>query len=239
MSLKSIALCGVGRMGQIRADCISQNGLFSIKFIVDPISLELRDEMAKKFGAKSASYLKEVIDEVDAVILCTPTKFHAEDITLALQHKKPVFAEKPLAFTKRQTYDVYQLAQQLNVPIFTAYNRRAAKPFKQLKKAVRSEDIHRISFVFRDNPMLSAEFMKTLGDIYEDLSCHEVDLALWYIGMKPTSVFAKGMASFNELGVVDCAAAIFGFPGSKTMICDWSRKSNNGYDERVEVFLKV
>lgn len=148
-----------------------------------------------------------------------------------------MFSEKPLALTKKETKDLYEAAKSNQVPVFAAYNRRAASPFKALKN-VNPEDIHRISFVFRDNPMPPLELLKNLGDIYEDVSCHNLDLALWYLKEKPIKVFAKSFASFNDQGVVDCAAAVLEFSNQRAVICDWSRKSTTNYDERIEIFSK-
>jgi myo-inositol 2-dehydrogenase/D-chiro-inositol 1-dehydrogenase len=235
---RTLAICGVGRMGQIRADCIEHCPGFKITYVVDPIGIQLRDSIAAKHGAGVAAKLSEVIHKVDAVVLCTPTIFHAEDVMLCIENNKPVFAEKPLAFTKKETFDLYEAANNKKVPVFTAYNRRAAIPFYSIKKQCSPEEIHRISFVFRDNPMPPVELLKTLGDIYEDVSCHNLDLALWYLQEKPIRVFAKSFASFNEHSVVDCAAAILEFSNQRAVICDWSRKSTTNYDERVEIFAK-
>jgi len=55
---------------------------------------------------------------------------------------------------------------------------------------------------------------------------------------KPVRVFAKSSATFNDQGVIDCAAAILEFSNHRAVVCDWSRKSTTLYDERVEIFAK-
>lgn len=236
---RTLALCGVGRMGQIRADCIEQcSEHFKITHVIDPISFQLRDAIAAKHKAKVANYLHEVIDQVEGVILCTPTIFHGPDVKLCIEKGKPVFSEKPLAFTKKEIFDCYEAASKAKVPVFAAYNRRSAPSFRKMKSESKPQDIHRISFVFRDNPMPPVELLKTLGDIYEDVSCHNLDLALWFLQEKPVRVYAKSSATFNDQGVIDCAAAILEFTNNRAVLCDWSRKSTTLYDERVEIFSK-
>ncbi len=93
-----IALAGAGAFGEKHLDGLK---LIDGVEIVSIISrrLEQAEEVAKKYGAKHFSTeLDDALarDDVDAVILCTPTQMHAEQAIACMNAGKHVQVEIPL-----------------------------------------------------------------------------------------------------------------------------------------------
>ncbi len=93
-----VALVGAGAFGAKHLDAIGAIDEVHVATIVDPVT-ELADELAATAGvAHTGSDLTDVLarDDIDAVILATPTPLHAEQAIACLEAGKHVEVEIPL-----------------------------------------------------------------------------------------------------------------------------------------------
>jgi 2-hydroxy-4-carboxymuconate semialdehyde hemiacetal dehydrogenase len=107
-----IALAGAGAFGIKHLDALAAIDGVTVTSIVSRRQ-EQAEEVARKYGAGQATTdLSEVLvrDDVDAVILCTPTQLHAEQAIAAMRAGKHVQVEIPLAdcWADAQAVDVVQ-----------------------------------------------------------------------------------------------------------------------------------
>src|SRR5665213_3984199 len=94
-----VALAGAGAFGIKHLDGLLNIDDVEITSIVSR-RLEQAEEVAAKYGALHASTdLNETLarDDVDVVILCTPTQMHAEQAIAAMRAGKHVQVEIPLS----------------------------------------------------------------------------------------------------------------------------------------------
>jgi len=125
MTIK-VALAGAGAFGIKHLD--------AIKLIdgVEVVSLVSRDlgktkEVADKYGiAHVTTDLADslAIQEVDAVILCTPTQMHAAQAVACLKAGKHVQVEIPLADSLRDAYRVVQMQENTGLVAMCGHTRR-------------------------------------------------------------------------------------------------------------------
>ncbi len=125
MTIK-VALAGAGAFGIKHLD--------AIKLIdgVECISLVSRDlaktqEVADKYGIPHVSTdLADslAIQEVDAVILCTPTQMHASQAVACMKAGKHVQVEIPLADSLRDAYRVVQMQENTGLVAMCGHTRR-------------------------------------------------------------------------------------------------------------------
>lgn len=97
------------RFGMIGAGSISNNHLSALRerddarlVAVADVNGEQAAAQAEKYGAeRSCTDYRELVaaDEVDAVIIGIPTRFHADAAIVAAEHGKHVLCEKPMART--------------------------------------------------------------------------------------------------------------------------------------------
>lgn len=91
-----VAVVGLGWMGRDHARILAAHPGVELIYVVDRRA-DLAQEMAALVTALPATDLADVIDDVDAVSVCTPDAAHEEVALLALRHHRRVFVEKPLA----------------------------------------------------------------------------------------------------------------------------------------------
>lgn len=60
---------------------------------------------------------------VHAVVVATPTFAHEYIVKSALNAKKSVFCEKPLAQERNVCIELYKLSKKVGKPLLTAFNR--------------------------------------------------------------------------------------------------------------------
>ena len=96
-----IALAGAGAFGEKHLDGLKNIDGVEIASVISRRA-EQAAEVAKKYGAPhSGTELSEALerDDVDAVILCTPTQMHAEQAIACMEAGKHVQVEIPLSDT--------------------------------------------------------------------------------------------------------------------------------------------
>ncbi len=93
-----IALAGAGAFGLKHLDALARIEGVEVAAVVSR-RLEQAQEVAERYGAPvAATELEEALgDDVDAVILCTPTQLHAAQALACLRAGKHVQVEIPLA----------------------------------------------------------------------------------------------------------------------------------------------
>lgn len=96
-----VALVGAGVIGELHADVIGTSAEFQLAAVVDSggeAGARLADRHASlgRPRPRTASRLEDVLDDVSAVVICTPSGAHAELATLAMTHGRHTMIEKPI-----------------------------------------------------------------------------------------------------------------------------------------------
>ena len=84
---------------------------------------------------------EEFLSHVDAVYIASPNETHYEYAKKALEAGKHVLSEKPLAFTKAESQELYGIAQKNNVVLMEAIKAAYCPGFQQLINAAKSGKI--------------------------------------------------------------------------------------------------
>jgi myo-inositol 2-dehydrogenase/D-chiro-inositol 1-dehydrogenase len=79
--------------------------------------------------------------EVDAVWICSPSSFHAEQIKACAANGKHVFCEKPLATDLSETVEAINACNEAGVKLMTGLQRRFDSNFKRVKDAVVNKEV--------------------------------------------------------------------------------------------------
>ena len=80
-------------------------------------------------------------NEIDAVLIATPTGFHEGIIMGALKGGKAVFCEKPVSESEEGTARCYEFAEKVGKPLFCAFNRRFDPSFSSVQRQVRNGNV--------------------------------------------------------------------------------------------------
>jgi 2-hydroxy-4-carboxymuconate semialdehyde hemiacetal dehydrogenase len=121
-----IAVAGAGAFGIKHLDGLANIDGVEVTSIVSR-RLDQAQEVAAKYGAGHATTdLDETLarDDVDAVILCTPTQLHAEQSIAALRAGKHVQVEIPLADSLADAEAVSKVQQETGLVAMVGHTRR-------------------------------------------------------------------------------------------------------------------
>ena len=86
-------------------------------------------------------------DEINAVYIATPPESHADYAVMSIKAGKPVYIEKPMALNYEECVKINEASARLNVPVFTAYYRRALPGFLMIKELIEIGSIGIVRFV--------------------------------------------------------------------------------------------
>lgn len=187
---------------------------------VQDLNIERAQEVADKFGiAYAFGNYHELFENVDAVTICTPNKFHAEIAICALEAGVHVLCEKPMAITAKECEAMIAAAEKTTTQLSIAYHFRHTEEARVAKQAILNNEIGdplvtRVQALRRRKvPGWGVFTNKDLqgGGSLIDWGCHFLDLAIWLLGdPKPIEVMgttynrvSKTPNQLNEWGTID------------------------------------
>jgi len=188
MNQIKVAVLGYGHLGKWhcqKVDSCSESELFAI---VEPF--ESGQEAAAKNhpNAKIVSHIEEVINDIDAGIIVTPTSTHFELTRYLLDRNKHVFCEKPLCSNMEEVSELLPLLKKDKV-FQVGHSERCHKAWEEL-----SPYFEKIKgpFTLDLNRVAAFKGRATDVDVVQDLMIHDLDLVLFLFGKKPKSVQSFG-----------------------------------------------
>ena len=213
------AVVGCGHIGKRHAEMISRNSdceLVALIDVKDKSQLGI-DHYTVPFYDDFKSYL-ETNPDVDVVNIASPNGFHAAQALMALEAKKHVVLEKPMALTKADAEKVIFKALQVHKQVFAVMQNRYSPPSIWLKELLESGKLGKTFLVQincfwnRDERYYKKDSWhgkKDLdgGTLFTQFS-HFIDLMYWYFG-DITNIQAKfkdfnhqQLTEFEDTGVV-------------------------------------
>ncbi len=102
-----------------------------------------REATATAAGAAFLRTFEDVVrdPDVEAVILCTPHEFHAEQAISAAERGKHVFCEKPLCLTLADAERVVQACERAGVVLGIGHERRFEPPIVDLMSRITTGEL--------------------------------------------------------------------------------------------------
>jgi predicted dehydrogenase len=210
-----IAVIGVGGWGKNHVRVLHNIGVLEA---VCDLSADRAKEIAKKYDTKFYSSVKDLFSnerELNACLVCTPTKSHLSVVREAIQNGCHVFVEKPLSFSTKECEEMTDLSKKGKVILTCGYVERFNPAVQDLKKIIQKQtygDLLMMEF-HRENRM--PLHIKDVGVIY-DTSVHDIDTAMFLFGKGAKMVFARAGKKFHLFE--DFATIMLGFEDQKVAI---------------------
>jgi len=188
------AVIGCGHIGKRHAEMIARNPETNLVALVD-----VKEKSAlglDKFGDtaffSSIDELLATNPDVDVINIATPNGFHAEHALKALDARKHVVIEKPMALKKSDAEKVIYKALNVHRHVFAVMQNRYSPPSEWIKEMIDSDRLGRIYMVQlncywnRDDRYYKADSWhgkKTLdgGTLFTQFS-HFIDIMYWLFG---------------------------------------------------------
>lgn len=236
------AVLGAGRIGQVHATAIASVPGATLVAVAEPFA-EAAKAMQDAHGCDIRN-IDEIAasDDVDAVVICTPTDTHADLIEQFAKAGKAVFCEKPIDLSLARVRDCLKVVEAENATLMVGFNRRFDPDFMAVKSAIDAGqvgDVEMVTVISRDPGAPPADYIKRSGGIFRDMTIHDFDVARWLLGEEVDSVVATGAVltdpEIGKLGDFDSVNVILQTASGKQAIITNSRRAAYGYDQRIEV----
>jgi predicted dehydrogenase len=220
-----VAVVGLGWWGQKVLDEIASSERIRAVLGVDPEASGRERAVAR--GLAATADLRDALADpgIEAVVLCSPHRFHSEQIVAAARAGKHVFCEKPFCTTSAEAGAALAAVEAAGVQLGVGHERRFEPAVMELQERCRSGDLG-VPLVFEgnfsqdkflslppDNWRLSA-VQAPVGPL-SATGIHLVDLAISVLGA-PTEVWARLATRATSFGNGDTLSVMLGFESGAT-----------------------
>ncbi|MGD9960630.1 Gfo/Idh/MocA family protein [Nocardioides sp.] len=236
-----IGLAGAGRIGAFHAATLAELSAVDQIVVTDAMP-GTAARLAAEQGYVEAADVDELLAQVDAFVITTPTNSHATLLRQAVAAGVPTFCEKPLASTVEETSELVALVEASGVAVHVGFQRRFDAGYRRARAAVQSGElgfVHTIRANTHDQAPPPAAYLPTSGGLFRDCSVHDFDIIRFVTGREVVSVFGtganKGASFFTEAGDVDTAAAVLTLDDDTLAVVTATRYGGGGHDVRMDV----
>jgi len=223
----NVAVVGLGWWGGKVVRDLADSEHVNVVVGVD-VAADARAEVAPWVTRSYDEYDAALTDaEVDAVILCTPHKFHTEQILAAARHGKHVFCEKPLSASGDDAQRAVDAMSAAGLQLGIGHERRFEPAIRELRRAIDDGELG-TPLVFEGN-FSQDKFLDLSADNWRlsaveapvgPLSAtgiHLVDLAIGVFG-RPTQVWARLSTQATTFANGDTLAITLAFEKGQTAL---------------------
>jgi predicted dehydrogenase len=214
VSVVRVAVVGAGYWGVNLVRTFARLKGAELHAICDP------DERARSRAtplapkARLVASFDEVLADrhVEAVVLATPAKLHADQAAAALRAGKHVFVEKPMALSTADARRVLAEAERSGRLLMVGHLMLYHPGYERLRDLVRSGEIGEVFYLYA--------LRVNLGRLRHDenalwsLAPHDLSMILDLVGQPPVSVAARGQA-YLQPGVEDVVFVNLSFGDGK------------------------
>lgn len=187
MKKVKVAVIGYGHLGKWHAQKTSQIENSELIAIVEPFDAGKKQAKENHPDIKIVSTLAEVINEIDAAVVVTPTSTHFEVVKELLENNKNVFCEKPLCSTIEEANGLAPLVKDSLVQV--GHSERCHQIWETLIPEIKKINSKKTIKIDR---FASFKGRATDVDVVSDLMIHDIDLMLHLFGKKAVSVKSIG-----------------------------------------------
>ncbi|MGW6280232.1 Gfo/Idh/MocA family protein [Kribbella sp. NPDC055071] len=205
---------------------------------------------ADQFGVEFAGDLDALLarDDLDGVVITTPTNAHRDIMLKAARAGKHIFTEKVLAPTVAEAEEIVAATDEAGVKLTVSLPRLYHGYTQAISEVIEDGTLGTITYgrvrlshdgaIPRDGvagwlPQRFFEPTTAIGGALTDLGCHPVYLTQLFLGAQPDTVGAT-YRSIAERGLEDNAVVVVGYPDQKVGVIEAGFASNNPFT--IELF---
>jgi scyllo-inositol 2-dehydrogenase (NADP+) len=205
-------IIGLGKMGLSHQSMVNVHPELELKSVCDSSGYVL-DVLSKYTGIETYSDYRKMLarDELDCVFIATPSRYHAEIVSEALDRGLHVFCEKPFALAPETGYRLAELAEHKSLINQVGYHYRFVAPFNEAKRLLDQGVIGRVHHIRAEayGPVVLRPTGATWrsqksegGGSLFDYACHAIDLVNYLVG-RPIAVSGSVLNSVFSNDVDD------------------------------------
>lgn len=237
-----IAIVGLGGIAQtIHLPILSRVPDVQIAAVCD-LDKSKAEFVAKKFNVRRwyddyADMLTRE-EQLDGVDICTPTHAHRDMALAALEAKRNVLVEKPLARTHQEAIDIAAAVKKQGKKLMVGMNNRFRPDSMILKNFVAEKELGKVYYAKAGwlkklglaNPWLTRK-EQSGGGVVLDLGIVMFDLTFWMMGFPEVTEVLAANYSHNTKGVEDSSIVFIRMRDAATITIEssWSFESDQDF----------
>jgi myo-inositol 2-dehydrogenase/D-chiro-inositol 1-dehydrogenase len=212
--------------------------------IADPLE-EAGRRLAQTHGCDWTPRAEDLLagQDLDAIVICTPTNTHVDLIGRAAAAGKAILCEKPIDLDIEKVERCLAALTSAPVPLLLGFNRRFDPSAAALKQAIDNGAIgvlRQVIITSRDPAPPPLASLPSTGGLFRDMTIHDFDMGRWLLGEEPVEVWATASCLVDPqiaaLGDVDTAMVVMRTASGRQCHINNCRQAAYGYDQRLEAF---
>ena len=184
------AVIGVGYLGRFHAQKYAALPESELVAVVDR-DAATRERVAAETGCRAVADFEDILGDIDAVSIATPTPLHHPIARACLERGVHVLVEKPITETPTQARELLELAARRGLVLTVGHLERFNSAILALECTLRTPrfiESHRLAqFKARGTDV----------DVVLDLMIHDIDLIQSLVGAPIESIDAVGTSVFS------------------------------------------
>lgn len=243
----NVGIIGLGKMGLSHFSIINAHKDVKVVGVCDASGYIL-DVLGKYTGVDTFTDMNRMLDlaSVEAVVISTPSKFHAPMVRDCLERGIHVFCEKPFCLDPADSILLAELARKKRLVTQVGYHNRHVGAFGEVKRLLDLGVLGTVTHVLAEayGPVVLKPKGGTWrskkdegGGALYDYAAHPADLLTWYFG-RPTSVSGTVLSRIFSAETEDEVFTTLRWPSgvSGQLAVNWSDESHRKMTTRMSIW---
>jgi predicted dehydrogenase len=193
MDRVKVGVIGVGRMGKNHCRVYSSLRNAELAGIYD-MNPDAGRKIAQQYQTQFYANLDDLLEQVDAVSLATPTPVHFDTAMHCLEKGVHVLVEKPVTEKVEQAEVLARAAAASGLVVMVGHIERFNPAYTELKGVL--EELNVVAIDWRRLSPYAGSNVDV--DVVLDLMIHDTDLVLNLVGREPHALNAVGLQTRNH-----------------------------------------
>jgi predicted dehydrogenase len=247
-----VGVIGLGRAGMIHArNFASSVPEAELALVVDSNPESLENALQEIHPRKCLIRWQEAFSEedIDAIIVATPTDLHKDIVVAAAQSGKHILCEKPMALNSGDCELMIEAVERSRVKLQLGFMRRYDRNFLEAKERIGRGEIGEVILVksLTHGPSIPKpwqyDIARSNGPLAE-VNSHDIDTLRWFAESEFQTVYAIGgnfrcpEARQNFPDFYDNVLLIASFQNGRQGMIGGAVAVRYGYDSRAEIVGK-
>jgi predicted dehydrogenase len=210
----SVAVVGAGYWGINHVRAFASLPQVRLVAVCDENEAALQRAARLAPTARLERSFQAVLDDrdIEALVLVTPARLHADHACAALAAGKHVLVEKPLALTVADAERVVEAAARAGRTAMVGHLMLYHPAIARLRELIGSGELGNVYYMYSQRVNLGQ--LRRDENALWSLAPHDISIILWLLGEEPVEVGARGQA-YLQPGVEDVVFLHLRFPDRK------------------------
>ena len=144
----NIGIVGLGNAGSSLLPAIHKHPYVSVTAACGR-SKDRLEKFARDYNADIFYSMEEMClsDVIDAVYIASPTELHASHVKTAVENRKHVIVEKPMAISLVESAELVEAAKRFGVQLIVGHSHSFEPPIQKIREVVKSGELGELKMI--------------------------------------------------------------------------------------------